>query len=719
MRVFAKTDIQPLLNEGAAKEDIAASVFQAVVIQTISGLACGGLLRECGLLGGPLYFLSELRNRFIEVLGLKDNQVIFPQNAQLYIAIGAALSSREERPVPFKSLMEKLLQLNGSSDIRSNRLEPLFSGDKEYREFKKRHAKTVVKRKSLSDFKGQCFLGIDAGSTTTKLDLTDGEWHLLYTYYSGNGGDPLKSTIKALKDLYSKMPRDAKIVNSVVTGYGEGLVKAALKVDIGEIETIAHYKAADYFCPGVDFVLDIGGQDMKCLQIKGGVISNIILNEACSAGCGSFLDTFAHSLGMNIQEFADIALTARKPIDLGSRCTVFMNSKVKQAQKEGAEIADISAGLSYSVVKNALYKVIRVRDPKEMGKKIVVQGGTFYNDAVLRAFELISGREVIRPDVAGIMGAFGAALIAKERYEPGHVTTLLSEKQLADLNINTSVTRCRGCSNNCLLTVNSFGNNERFISGNRCEKGTGKQTGKSGLPNLFSYKYERLFKYTPLSKDKARRGTVGIPRVLNMYEDYPFWFTLFTSLGFRVELSGRSSVKMYEKGIETIPSESVCYPAKLAHGHIVDLIEKGVDFIFYPCLTHEEKEQKEADNHFNCPIVTSYPEVIKNNADMLREKGILYLKPFLPYHNKKRMMKRLQEELGVLGIGREEIKHAVKKAYDEQKAFKNDTKKAGEDALNYIRQTGIRELYLQEAVSYRSEINHGIPEMINSWEWQF
>jgi predicted CoA-substrate-specific enzyme activase/small GTP-binding protein len=427
--VFAKTDIQPLLNEGAAKEDIAASVFQAVVIQTISGLACGRPVKgNVAFLGGPLYFLSELRNRFIEVLGLKDNQVIFPQNAQLYIAIGAALSSREERPVPFKSLMEKILQLNGSSDIRSNRLEPLFSGDKEYREFKKRHAKTVVKRKSLSDFKGQCFLGIDAGSTTTKVALTDGEGHLLYTYYSGNGGDPLKSTIKALKDLYSKMPRDAKIVNSVVTGYGEGLVKAALKVDIGEIETIAHYKAADYFCPGVDFVLDIGGQDMKCLQIKGGVISNIILNEACSAGCGSFLDTFAHSLGMNIQEFADIALTARKPIDLGSRCTVFMNSKVKQAQKEGAEIADISAGLSYSVVKNALYKVIRVRDPKEMGKKIVVQGGTFYNDAVLRAFELISGREVIRPDVAGIMGAFGAALIAKERYEPGHVTTLLSEK---------------------------------------------------------------------------------------------------------------------------------------------------------------------------------------------------------------------------------------------------------------------------------------------------
>jgi predicted CoA-substrate-specific enzyme activase len=714
--VFAKTDIQPLLNEGAAKEDIAASVFQAVVIQTISGLACGRPVKgNVAFLGGPLYFLSELRNRFIEVLGLKDNQVIFPQNAQLYIAIGAALSSREERPVPFKSLMEKLLQLNGSSDIRSNRLEPLFSGDKEYREFKKRHAKTVVKRKSLSDFKGQCFLGIDAGSTTTKVALTDGEGHLLYTYYSGNGGDPLKSTIKALKDLYSKMPRDAKIVNSVVTGYGEGLVKAALKVDIGEIETIAHYKAADYFCPGVDFVLDIGGQDMKCLQIKGGVISNIILNEACSAGCGSFLDTFAHSLGMNIQEFADIALTARKPIDLGSRCTVFMNSKVKQAQKEGAEIADISAGLSYSVVKNALYKVIRVRDPKEMGKKIVVQGGTFYNDAVLRAFELISGREVIRPDVAGIMGAFGAALIAKERYEPGHVTTLLSEKQLADLNINTSVTRCRGCSNNCLLTVNSFGNNERFISGNRCEKGTGKQTGKSGLPNLFSYKYERLFKYTPLSKDKARRGTVGIPRVLNMYEDYPFWFTLFTSLGFRVELSGRSSVKMYEKGIETIPSESVCYPAKLAHGHIVDLIEKGVDFIFYPCLTHEEKEQKEADNHFNCPIVTSYPEVIKNNADMLREKGILYLKPFLPYHNKKRMMKRLQEELGVLGIGREEIKHAVKKAYDEQKAFKNDIKKAGEDALNYIRQTGIKGIVLAgRPYHIDPEINHGIPEMINS-----
>ena len=692
--VFAKTDIQPLLNEGAAKEDIAASIFQAVVIQTISGLACGRPVKgNVAFLGGPLYFLSELRNRFIDVLGLNDNQVIFPQNAQLYIALGAALSSKEEQPISFRLLINRLLQYDGASNIGTHRLEPLFASQEEYEEFRKRHAQTVVERKSLGGFKGKCYLGIDAGSTTTKMALIDEEGHLLYTYYSGNGGDPLKSTIKALKDLYSKMPDGAKIANSAVTGYGEGLVKAGLKVDVGEIETIAHYKAADYFCPGVDFVLDIGGQDMKCLQIKNGVINNIILNEACSAGCGSFLDTFAQSLGMSIQEFARIALTARNPVDLGSRCTVFMNSKVKQAQKEGADIADISAGLSYSVVKNALYKVIRVRDPKEMGKKIVVQGGTFYNDAVLRAFELISGREVIRPDVAGIMGAFGAALIAKERYEPGHVTTLLSEKQLADLNINTSVTRCRGCSNNCLLTVNSFGNNERFISGNRCEKGTGKQTGKSGLPNLFSYKYERLFKYTPLSKDKARRGTVGIPRVLNMYEDYPFWFTLFTSLGFRVELSGRSSVKMYEKGIETIPSESVCYPAKLAHGHIVDLIEKGVDFIFYPCLTHEEKEQKEADNHFNCPIVTSYPEVIKNNADMLREKGILYLKPFLPYHNKKRMMKRLQEELGVLGIGREEIKHAVKKAYDEQKAFKNDIRKAGEDALSFIRQNGMNLLY--------------------------
>ena len=714
--VFAKTDIQPLLNEGAAKEDIAASIFQAVVIQTISGLACGRPVKgNVAFLGGPLYFLSELRNRFIDVLGLNDNQVIFPQNAQLYIALGAALSSKEEQPISFRLLINRLLQYDGASNIGTHRLEPLFASQEEYEEFRKRHAQTVVERKSLGGFKGKCYLGIDAGSTTTKMALIDEEGHLLYTYYSGNGGDPLKSTIKALKDLYSKMPDGAKIANSAVTGYGEGLVKAGLRVDVGEIETIAHYKAADYFCPGVDFVLDIGGQDMKCLQIKNGVINNIILNEACSAGCGSFLDTFAQSLGMSIQEFARIALTARNPVDLGSRCTVFMNSKVKQAQKEGADIADISAGLSYSVVKNALFKVIKLRDPKEMGKKIVVQGGTFYNDAVLRAFELISGREVIRPDVAGIMGAFGAALIARERYEPGHETTLLRDGELAGFNISTSVTRCGRCSNNCLLTVNKFRNGERFISGNRCEKGEGKQINKSRLPNLFAYKYERLFNYTPLSMDEARRGTVGIPRVLNMYEDYPFWFTLFTNLGFRVELSGRSSVKMYEKGMETIPSESVCYPAKLAHGHIVDLVEKGVDFIFYPCITHEQKEQKEVDNHFNCPIVTSYPEVIKNNVDMLREKKILYMKPFLPYHNKRRMIKRLQEELEALGICHEEIELAVGKAYEEQRAFKEDIRKAGEDALSFIRKNEIKGIVLAgRPYHIDPEINHGIPEMINS-----
>lgn len=714
--VFAKTDVQPLLNEGAAREDIAASIFQAVVIQTISGLACGRPIRgNVAFLGGPLYFLSELRNRFIEVLGLRDDQVIFPANAQLYVAIGAALSSKEEQPISFRSLMNRLLQSEGVSNISTDRLEPLFSSYEEYEEFKERHAKAVVKRKPLEDFEGECFLGIDAGSTTTKLALIDGEGHLLYTYYSSNGGDPLKSTIKALKDLYKRMPPKARIVNSTVTGYGEGLIKAALKVDIGEIETIAHYKAADFFCSGVDFVLDIGGQDMKCMQIKDGVIENILLNEACSAGCGSFLDTFAHSLDMNIQEFADIALTAKSPIDLGTRCTVFMNSKVKQAQKEGAEVADISAGLSYSVVKNALFKVIKIRNPKEMGRKIVVQGGTFYNDAVLRAFELISGREVIRPDIAGIMGAFGAALIARERYEAGYESTLLDSSQLDSFNIKTSVTRCRGCSNSCLLTINKFGDGEKFISGNRCEKGAGKQSSKSELPNLFAYKYERLFKYTPLSEDEAWRGTVGIPRVLNMYEDYPFWFTLFTELGFRVVLSDRSSAKMYEKGIETIPSESVCYPAKLVHGHIVDLVEKGIDFIFYPCITHEEKEQKEADNHFNCPIVTSYPEVIKNNVELLREKGILYMKPFLPYHNKKRMIERLQEELGVLGISGEEIRLAVEKAYKEQRAFKNDIRKAGEDALKFIREKGIKGIVLAgRPYHIDPEINHGIPEMINS-----
>ncbi|NLC39143.1 MAG: 2-hydroxyacyl-CoA dehydratase, partial [Clostridia bacterium] len=714
--VFAKTDVQPLLNEGVAKENIAASVLQAVVIQTISGLACGRPIRgKVAFLGGPLYFLSELRKRFIETLELKEDQIIFPEHSQLFVAIGAALASETEQPINLNSLIKKVERLEKGSLDEALRLAPLFADKEEYEKFKARHKLNSVKKKDLSSFAGECFLGIDAGSTTTKIALIDSEGTLLHTYYGSNEGSPLNSTIKALKELYDLLPPKARIVNSTVTGYGEGLIKAALRVDIGEVETIAHYKAAEFFCPGVDFILDIGGQDMKCLKIKDGIIEHILLNEACSSGCGSFLDTFANSLDLSIEEFAAKALFAKNPVDLGSRCTVFMNSRVKQAQKEGASIGDISAGLSYSVVKNALFKVIKLKNPDELGEKIVLQGGTFYNDAVLRCFELLAEREAVRPDIAGIMGAFGAALIARERYEENHESTLLNRDQLNEFEIKTTISRCKLCANKCLLTINEFQDGERFISGNRCEKGSGKWEKNSQLPNLFQYKYRRLFQYKPLSAKEAKRGTVGLPRALNIYENYPFWFTFFTELGFRVQLSDRSSTKIYEKGIETIPSESVCYPGKLVHGHIMSLIEKGIRFIFYPCITYEHKEQEEADNHFNCPIVISYPEVIKNNVDALKEKGILYMKPFLPYHHPKRLIQRLYEELKIFNISKSEIRKSVYKASQEQENFKKDIQRAGENALKFIREKGIKGIVLAgRPYHIDPEINHGIPELINS-----
>ncbi|HBG08629.1 MAG TPA: 2-hydroxyglutaryl-CoA dehydratase, partial [Firmicutes bacterium] len=613
--VFAKSDIQPLLNEGAAREDIAASIFQAVVLQTVSGLACGRPIRgNVAFLGGPLHFLSELRKRFVETLKLQDDQAIFPENSQLFIAMGAALSALGSAPVPFSALMERVKQAQDVKMEETLRLPALFASEEDLAEFRARHGRHAAARRGLDGFAGRCFLGLDVGSTTTKAVLIDEEGSILYTYYGSNEGNPLKSVRQAVLGLYDALPDGAWIANSAVTGYGEGLIKAALQVDLGEIETVAHYKGADFFLPGVDFILDIGGQDMKCLRIKDGAIDEILLNEACSSGCGSFLETFAHSLNLSIEEFTQEALFASEPVDLGSRCTVFMNSRVKQAQREGATVGDISAGLAYSVVKNALYKVIKLRKTDDLGKKIVVQGGTFCNDAVLRSFELLAKRQVVRPDIAGLMGAFGAALIAKERYVEGYSSTLLDRQALQELSLETQHTRCRGCGNNCLLTINHFGRGRRYISGNRCSKGGGQERSKQELPNLYDYCYERLFAYQPLDPAQAKRGTVGLPRVLNMYEDYPFWFTFFTELGFSVVLSSRSSKAVYEKGMETIPSESVCYPAKLTHGHIVDLLEKGVDFIFYPCLTHEQREQAEADNHFNCPIVISYPEVINHNV---------------------------------------------------------------------------------------------------------
>jgi predicted CoA-substrate-specific enzyme activase len=715
--VFAKTDVQPLINEGAAKEDIAASIFQSVVNQTISGLACGKPIRgNVAFLGGPLQFLSELRNRFVETLKLTKDQVISPENAELYVALGAALASKGSYVIPFRQIKNKLSMLSEVSLKGVERLEPLFGGEKELEAFRARHGVAKVKRYDIGQYEGKCFLGIDAGSTTTKAALINDKGELLYSYYGSNNGSPLKSAIKILKEIYHKIPEGAKIVNSTVTGYGEGLIKAALGVDIGEIETIAHYKAADAFLPGVDFILDVGGQDMKCLRVKNGAIDSIMLNEACSSGCGSFIETFAQSLNMNVTDFAAEALLSQQPVDLGSRCTVFMNSRVKQAQKEGASVGDISAGLSYSVIKNALQKVIKIRDPKELGEKIIVQGGTFYNDAILRSFEIISGREAVRPDIAGLMGAYGAALIARERYSEGYNSTLVKAGEIEDFVMDTSMKRCNLCGNNCLLTVNKFSVGREFVSGNRCEKGAGIVSKSKDVPDLFAYKYKKVFSYTPLRKDEAVRGTVGIPRVLNIYENYPFWHTFFTELKFRVELSPRSSKKVYELGIETIPSESVCYPAKLTHGHIMSLLDRNVDIIFYPCLPHERIEYKESDNHYNCPVVTSYAEVIKNNMDVLREKEVLFLNPFLPFDDKKRLIQRLYEEFKDFNISLPEIKKAVEKAWKEDNEVKKDIRAKGEEVIRYLEKSGGKGIVLAgRPYHIDPEINHGIPNIITGF----
>lgn len=711
--VFAKTDIQPLINEGAKKEDIAVSIFQAVVIQTISGLACGRSVKgNVAFLGGPLFFLSELRKRFIEVLELKDSEVIFPENSQLYVALGAALYAMKEEGINANVLLNKLGSIKTAQENEYESLRPLFTDENEYKTFRSRHNKAIVETVDIDDFSGDCYLGIDAGSTTTKAALIDDNGNIIYTYYGSNEGNPLESSRKILKEIYEKIKGKGKIVNSAVTGYGEALIKTGLKIDIGEIETIAHYKAAKFFKDDVDFILDIGGQDMKCMKIKNGVIENIILNEACSSGCGSFLESFATSLGMKIEDFAKKACESRMPVDLGSRCTVFMNSKVRSAQKEGALVEDISAGLSYSVIKNALYKVIKARKESDIGENIVVQGGTFYNDAVLRSMELLLNREVVRPNISGIMGAFGAALIAKERLQENYKTSIINEKDLEELTYKLTPSRCGLCANNCRLSITTFNNGEKFISGNRCERPTGKKK-NTEIPNMYEYKYNKIFGYEPLSEDKAVRGTIGIPRVLNMYENYPLWHTFFTNLGFRVILSAKSSKAIYEKGIDTMPSESVCYPGKLVHGHIYDLVEKGVDKIFYPSIPHEKKEQSGADNNFNCPIVTSYPEVIKANCDILEEKNIEYLNPFLPLNNYKRLEERLSEEFSY--INKSEIKKAFESAVEEYEKVKSDIKNKGKEVIKYIEEKGIKGIVLAgRPYHIDPEINHGIPEVITS-----
>ncbi len=715
--VFAKSDIQPLINEGATRKDLSASIFQEVVNQTISGLACGKPIRgHVAFLGGPLHFLSELKAAFIRTLKLDEEHTITLEHSHLFAAMGSALNAREEVSVLLSDMIGKL-----SSGIKMEfevaRMEPLFASGEEYDRFRTRHEKTMVKKGDLSTYQGNCYLGIDAGSTTTKTALVGEEGELLYSFYSNNNGSPLKTAIRSIQEIYSLLPEGAKIVRSCSTGYGEALLKAAFLLDDGEVETVAHYYAAAFFDPSVDCILDIGGQDMKCIKIKNQTVDSVQLNEACSSGCGSFIETFAKSLNYSVEDFAQAALFAAHPIDLGTRCTVFMNSKVKQAQKEGASVNDISAGLAYSVIKNALFKVIKVSSAEELGKNIVVQGGTFYNDAVLRSFEKIADCEATRPDIAGIMGAFGCALIARERchMEPGYQTTMLSIEKINELQFTTTMAKCKGCTNNCRLTINRFSGGRQYISGNRCERGLGKQKNENNIPNLYEYKLERLFHhYEPLPVDEAPRGKVGIPRVLNMYENYPFWFTFFTKLGYSVVLSPSSTHKIYELGIESIPSESECYPAKLAHGHVSWLIRQGIQFIFYPALFYERNEFEDANNHYNCPIVTSYSENIKNNVDEIAQQQITFRNPFMSFASPDTVKQALVREFSELPA--EEIRNAVDAAWAELDAARDDIRQKGREVLSWMEQHQARGIVLAgRPYHIDPEINHGIPELINSY----
>lgn len=713
--VFAKTDVQALLNDGVSKADIALSIFQAVVNQTIGNLAQGRPLEgNIAFLGGPLYFLTQLKDRFIKTLKLTDEHIVNVDDGCYFVAMGCALSDNAIE-MTYDELMQRLNTCKNSSTETESVSFTLFKNEQEYDEFKQRHNKDVVKKASLSDYQGPLYIGIDAGSTTTKLVAIGKNHEILYSSYGSNHGSPLKTAIDKVKALYEVIPPNAYIATVGTTGYGEHIIKAALHADFGEVETFAHLRAAREFCPDVSCVLDIGGQDMKCFYVNKGNIGQIILNEACSAGCGSFIQNFAQGLNMEVSEFANKGLTAKNPVDLGTRCTVFMNSRVKQAQKEGASVNDISAGIALSVIKNALFKVIQVKDVSELGDNIVVQGGTFYNDAVLRSMELLLNKNVIRPDISGLMGAYGIALLAIERQQ--EKSSILTKEDLKDFHMETKTYRCHGCGNNCLITTQIFPDGNRYSTGNRCEKGIGKQIAKEDkAPNIYRYKYHRLFEYyKPLTN--APKGRIGIPRVLNMYEDFPFWFTFFTLLGYEVVLSGKSSAQLYCKGMSTIPSDSLCYPGKLVHGHIMDLIEKGITTIFYPCIPYNMKDPLHAsDNNYNCPIVASYAENIRANMDILRQKNIKFLQPFLPINNKKALIKRLQEELSSLNINKKDLIEAVEKSYQELDKYKTDVRDYGEKIIKEATNKKMPIVVLAgRPYHVDPEINHGIPEMIQSY----
>ena len=730
--VFAKSDIQPLINQGAAHEDLAASIFNAVATQTIAGLACGRPIRGTVMfLGGPLHFLPALREAYKTLLP-KADAFVTPDDAQLYVAIGAALLADKEAakkarlaeesgaaPVDARgdkltTLMERLSA--APVQVESPRMDPLFASPEDREEFVARHSLEVIPKASLDEAEGRCWLGIDAGSTTIKAVVIDSCDRIVFTHYASNEGDPVAAAVDIVRAVRGALPEGCEIGRSCATGYGEGLVKSALTMDEGEIETMAHYRAAEFICPGVTSVIDIGGQDMKYLSIRDHAVDSISVNEACSSGCGSFLQTFAQTMGTDVRSFARMAMESSSPVDLGTRCTVFMNSSVKQAQKEGADVRDISAGLSYSVVRNALYKVIKLKEPSDLGERVVVQGGTFLNDSVLRAFELLTGREVVRPDIAGLMGAYGAALTARMHDTGEGTSTLATIEALEGFGVDTTRKTCRLCQNHCQMTISTFSNGERHVSGNRCERGASLERvpKKSDLPNLYDWKYKRIFGYRRLTEKKAFRGDIGIPRVLGMYENYPFWFTMLTALGFRVMISGRSNHDLFETGMESIPSENVCYPAKLVHGHIESLLDKGISTIFYPCVDFEQKTT-ESENSFNCPIVATYPEVIRNNMERLAEPGTRFISPFVNFGNRDYLPAHLSKTFKQYGydIPVEEMKAALDKAWEEDAAVKAEIRAKGVETIEWMRSHGVRGIVLAGRPYHLDpEINHGIPEVI-------
>lgn len=706
--VFAKSDIQPLLNQGARREDIAASIFQAVVDQTVSGLAQGRSIEGKVLfLGGPLFFLKGLKKAFVKTLGLDDENAVFPDEAPVFVAYGCSLyASEAEDSFGIDAVIEKITRAKASDNIITG--EPLFRSHAEYDEFIDRHKKFDLGYADIRTYKGDAYLGIDAGSTTTKLVLITDDGRILYHHYSSNQGQPLDKIADQLKRIYSEMNDGITIKGSAVTGYGEDLIKSGLSIDHGIVETVAHFKAAAHFCPDVDFIIDIGGQDIKCFKIKNKSIDSIMLNEACSSGCGSFIQTFAMALGYDISEFSQLGLFAEHPVDLGSRCTVFMNSSVKQAQKDGATVEDISAGLSSSIIKNAIYKVIRAKSPDELGENIVVQGGTFLNDAVLRSFEKELGRNVIRPAISGLMGAFGCALYAKE--QAGERSTIISEEELAGFAYTSRSAQCGGCTAHCQLNIISFGKGRKFISGNRCEKGGGMAS-KNKIPNLYEYKYDSIINTVKTHQPKKYRGTVGLPLTLGFYEQLPFWHMLFTTLGFRTIISEESSRAMYYLGQHTIPSDTVCYPAKLAHGHVENLLDKGVDFIFYPCMSYNLDEGG-SDNHFNCPVVAYYPELLLANNPRLNNDNFIH--PYMDLNIRKNVEKVLAKVLKKYNIkGR--IPAAVDAAYEALERYHINVAAKAREIIEQARREN-RKIIVLAGRPYHidKEINHGIHKLITS-----